>query len=524
MPVSLRALSYSTPDDVRLFDNLDLSFGSGRTGLVGRNGAGKSTLLRLIAGELAPAAGEVIRAGAVRLLRQALASPAGATVADAFGASAALGTLARLEAGEGTLEDAADADWTLPSRIEAALADVGLSGFDLARPVATLSGGQRTRLDLAALVLDAPDTILLDEPTNNLDRDGRLAVAELLRRWRGTAVVASHDRELLRHMDRIVEISALGVRVYGGGFDLYAERKAEERALAAQNLATAERNLRSVDRQIQSARETKQKRDSAGARAAARGGAPRIVLGAMERRAEASRGKASHLAERQREAASEALEEARTQVERVRLLQLDLPGAIVPGGRKLLTFEAVSGGYDAAAPVVRDLSLEIVGPERVALVGTNGSGKTTVLRLATGALRPLSGQVRRHVPAAMLDQHVAILDPAETILANFRRINPGDNDNACRAALARFLFRNDAALRIVDSLSGGERLRAGLACVLGGSTPPGLLILDEPTNHLDLDSIAAIESGLATYDGALLIVSHDEDFLNAIGVERRVGL
>jgi ATPase subunit of ABC transporter with duplicated ATPase domains len=524
MPVSLRALSYSAPDDRRLFDVIDLSFGDGRTGLVGRNGAGKSTLLRLITGELVPASGEVIRTGAVRLLRQAVAPPDGAVIADAFGASAELARLDRLEVGEGSLDDAAEADWTLPSRIEAALADVGLAGLDLERPIATLSGGQRTRLDLAALVLDAPETIMLDEPTNNLDRDGRRAVADLLRRWRGTAIVASHDRELLRHMDRIIEISGLGVRVYGGGFDLYAERKAEERALAEQGLATAERNLRNVERQIQSARETKQKRDAAGTRAGAKGGMPKIVLGAMERRAEQSAGKASHLAARQREAASEALEEARVQVERVRLLHLDLPGAAVSSSRKVLAFNDVTGGHDPAAPVIRHLSFEIVGPERVALTGPNGSGKTTLLRLATGAVEPFSGHIRRGVPIAMLDQHVEILDPAETILANFRRLNPGDLDNACRAALARFLFRNDAALRTVDTLSGGERLRAGLACVLGGARPPGLLILDEPTNHLDLDSIAAIESGLAAHTGALLVVSHDEDFLDAIGVERWVEL
>ncbi|MCC6921435.1 MAG: ABC-F family ATP-binding cassette domain-containing protein [Alphaproteobacteria bacterium] len=524
MPVSLRALSYTTPDDTRLFDALDLSFGAERTGLVGRNGAGKSTLLRLIAGELQPASGEILRAGEVRLLRQAVAVPGEMTVADAFGAREALARLARLEAGEGSLDDAGEADWALPARLDDALAAVGLEGMEQERRVTTLSGGQRTRLDLAALTFDAPDTILLDEPTNNLDREGRYAVAELLRGWRGTAIVASHDRELLRHMDRIVEISGLGVRIYGGGFDLYAERKAEERALAAQSLATAERNLRSVDRQIQSAREKKQKRDAAGAQRAARGGAPRILLGAMKRRAEVSAGKGSDLAERQRGEAAEALEAARARVERIRQLHVDLPGAAVANGRKVLAFDRVTAGYDTAAPVVRDLSFEIVGPERVALTGPNGSGKTTVLRLVTGALQPMAGDVRRGVPVAMLDQHVEILDASETILANFRRLNPGDTDNACRAALARFLFRNEAALRVVATLSGGERLRAGLACVLGGTKPPGLLILDEPTNHLDLDSIAAIESGLAAYDGALLVVSHDDDFLDAIGVERRIAL
>ena len=147
-----------------------------------------------------------------------------------------------------------------------------------------------------------------------------------------------------------------------------------------------------------------------------------------------------------------------------------------------------------------------------------------MLRLATGALKPVSGRVALNVSAAMLDQDVKLLDPGATIRDNFRRLNPADSENACRAALARFLFRADAALKRVDTLSGGEKLRAGLACVLGGSAVPGLVILDEPTNHLDLDSIAAIEAGLNAYDGALLVVSHDADFLAAIGVTRRIAL
>lgn len=524
MSVSLNALSYATPDGTALFDDLTLAFGPGRTGLVGRNGAGKSTLLRLIAGELTPSAGTVSADGGVRLLRQAVQPPEGQTVAGVFGAEAALARLARLEAGDGSLDDAGDADWTLPARLDEALAAMGLTGIAPDRRVATLSGGQRTRLDCAALIFDAPETILLDEPTNNLDAEGRRAVAELLRRWRGTAIIASHDRALLRGVDRIVELSSLGARVYGGDYDLYAARKAEERALAAEALAIAERRVKLVDRDIQAAREAKAKRDARGAKSAAKGGAPRILLGAMERRAQESSGKGQILADRQRAEAAGSLEAARAEIERVRAMRVDVPGADVATTRRVLAFDRVTGGPDAARPVIRDFSFVIVGPERVALVGPNGAGKTSVLRLATGDLQPVSGTIMRGVAIAMLDQHVSRLDPALSIAACFRDLNPEDTENACRAALARFAFRNDAALRLVGTLSGGERLRAGLACTLGGSRPPGLLILDEPTNHLDLDAIAAIEAGLAAYDGALLVVSHDEDFLAAIGATRRITL
>ena len=205
-------------------------------------------------------------------------------------------------------------------------------------------------------------------------------------------------------------------------------------------------------------------------------------------------------------------------------LTVSLPPTGLPIGREVLTLDDVTAGYVTDRPVLTGLSLRIAGPERVAITGPNGSGKTTLLAVITGALTPASGLVRRAVPFAMLDQQVAVLDPALSIRDNFRRLHPDVDENACRAALARFMFRADAALQIVGDLSGGQRLRAGLACVLGGLTPPPLLILDEPTNHLDIDSIEAVEAGLRAYDGALLVVSHDEAFLEAVHIERRIEL
>lgn len=522
--LSFHAVSCATPDGTSLFDTIDLSFSAERTGVVGRNGSGKSTLLRLATGELAPLSGTVTRAGTIRVLRQELAAGPEETVAGAFGVAAELAQLRRALAGEGSADDVAEADWTLEERLAEALAAVGLAGMEPERPLSSLSGGQRTRIALAALTFDSPDMILLDEPTNNLDADGRALVGRLLAQWRGGAMVVSHDRALLRQMDRIVELSSLGAKVYGGSWNLYAERKAEELANAEAALASAERQAKLTEQKIQLASERKARRDAAGQKARARGGQAPILLDAQKERAEQSGGRGGNLAARQRAEATAALDEARANVERARNLSFALPGAGLPAGRAVLAFDHVTGGYDPQRPVVRDVSFSIVGPERVAVTGPNGSGKTTVLRLAAGDLAPLSGTVVPHVPFAMLDQHVRLLDPDQTLVDNFRRINPQDNDNTCRAALARFLFRADEALKTPAELSGGEKLRAGLACVLGGSTPPALLILDEPTNHLDLHSVAAIESALERYDGALLVVSHDEDFLENLGIGRRIAL
>src|SRR5690606_17286323 len=193
-------------------------------------------------------------------------------------------------------------------------------------------------------------------------------------------------------------------------------------------------------------------------------------------------------------------------------------------GKTVLRVEQVTTGYAPDRPILSDVSFTITGPERIAITGPNGSGKTTLLSLVTGALQPWRGSVRLTASFAMLDQRVSLLDPAHSIRDNYLRLNPQSDENACRAALARFMFRADAALQIVSTLSGGQMLRAGLACTLSGPTPPQLLILDEPTNHLDIDSIEAVEAGLRAYDGALLVVSHDEAFLENINIERRLEL
>ena len=522
--VTLDGLSYRTPDGRTLFEDLNLTVGAERTGLVGRNGVGKSTLIRLILGELTPTGGSLAVRGSVGVLRQALAPPPGAKVADALGLAEPLARLARIAAGHGSEADFADADWMLEARLGEALAQVGLADLEVERDAGSLSGGQTTRAALAGLIAAEPDLILLDEPTNNLDVEARRLVADVLAGWKGGAIVVSHDRGLLRQMDRIVELSSLGAKVYGGDFDLYAARKAEEEAAAARDLESAERAAARVEREVQAAKERKARRDAAGKRFAAKGSEPKILLGAMAERAENSGGKGAQLAERQRASAAADLAEAEARVERPRSLGFELPPSGLAAGKGVLAFEAVDFAYPGEAPLLRGLSFRMTGPERVAVTGPNGSGKSTLIRLAMGELEPTEGRVVRGAATAFLDQKTAMLREEETLVEAFKRLNPSAGDNAAYTVLARFLFRNVAAQKRVLSLSGGERLRAALACVLMAEQPPQLLILDEPTNHLDLDSIAAIEAALGGYDGALMVVSHDRDFLAAVGVDREIGL
>jgi ATPase subunit of ABC transporter with duplicated ATPase domains len=519
--VTLDSLSLSTPDGRPLFSDLTLSFGRQRTALVGRNGCGKSTLLRALAGEVAPAAGSIARTGSVALLRQDWPDDT-ISIAAALDVAGALAMLRRIEAGEGDADDFAAADWTLEERIDGALAELGLSGLDLDRPLASLSGGQRTRIAIARAAIAAPDLLLLDEPTNNLDVEGSAAIAALIAGWKGGVVVASHDRALLETMGRIVELTPIGCRSVEGGWSDFVALRDAERERAAEALDRAEAGLRLAERGAQEQREKKARRDKVGRAFGASGSVPRIVAGMMKERAEGSGAREGEIARRLIGEAEAARSTARERVEIVTPLRIDLPPSGLSSSRELLRIEdaVIVRGDRRIGP----LSLTIRGPERVALTGANGTGKTSLLLLAAGAIEPAGGTVTRSDRIALLDQHVGLLDRGATILANLRALNPELGENEAYAALARFAFRNQAALRIVGTLSGGERLRAGLACALSAARPPQLLLLDEPTNHLDLDSIEMLEAALRGYDGALLVVSHDPAFLEAIGIDREIVL
>ena len=521
-------LTYALADGRTLFDDLTLSFGRERTGLIGPNGSGKTTLLRLLAGELRPIGGRVLRGGTLAVLPQEFRPPPGAPLSRLLGVEERLAALDRLERGDASVRDLeiVGDDWDLPERAAAALAEFDLDHLPLDRAVGAISGGEATRVFLAALVLGAADHLLLDEPTNHLDASGRALLYGFVERWRGGIICVSHDRALLRRMDRIVELSSLGVRVYGGSYDHYRERRDADDRAAADELSSARAALRSSERAVRQLKERQARRSAKGGRDARDANVPRILLGARKNQAEATSSRLQSTSERRIDEQRRRVTSARMAVEEGEGPRFDLPSTELPAGRLVLELEDIRVQLGSGRPQLDGVSLRIVGPERVAVVGPNGSGKTTLIRVAMGALVPEGGQVRR-LPGAeigFLDQHGAEMDPALSVLGNFRGYHPDMPMTAARYALARFLFSDEGALQEVGTLSGGQRLRASLAVVLGGERPPSLLILDEPTNHLDLDALEALEGALREYDGALLVVSHDEEFLDAVGVEQTLRL
>lgn len=431
--LTLDQLSLATPTGRILFSDLSLNVGRERVGVVGRNGSGKSSLLRAILGEQVIQSGAIALSGTVGILRQSV-EPDSGTAAEALGVADRLARLDRIEAGVASAADLAEAEWTLPQRLDEAIAAAGLPPVDLARPVMSFSGGERTRIAIAGLLLDPPDLLLLDEPTNNLDGDGRCAVAALLADWRGGALVVSHDRTLLETMDRIVALSPIGITIHGGGWSSWAIERDAARAQAEAQLERSNRQTRHAQRAIQVGRERQARRNRAGRAYAASGSAPKILMGRQRERAENSAGRGQNLLEQRVESMVAAQESARAKVEVVTPITMEIPPSRLSSHRLVLSFQDVCWNADKRK-IIDQLSFELRGPERVAITGRNGAGKSTILRLAAGLIAPQSGRIQRQVPLAMLDQDVALLHQKTTLIENMRRLNPLLDENRARASL-----------------------------------------------------------------------------------------
>lgn len=523
--LSFHDVTHTWPDGTTVLHDVDLGLGPGVHGLVGSNGSGKSTLLALAAGRLQPTHGAVVVHGDVAELRQdPLADTrderAPATVADVLGIAPTIAALRAIEDGstEPAHYDVVGDRWDVEDRAAAWLARLRL-GVDLDRDVAGLSGGELVLLRTAALLLDDPDVLLLDEPSNNLDGRARGLLVEILASFSGLVLVASHDRALLEAADSITEVHAGSVRTVTGGWSAFEEHLESEQEAARRAVRDANADVRRQERDLAAARIALDRRARTARKAEREKRVPKIVAHGRRMQAQVSAGRFRGEHEGEVERARERLDEAEQAVRDDREVRLDLPGTRVPGSRDVLVLD------DVVLPHVgTHVDLHLRGPERVGLVGANGSGKTTLLRVALGDLEPTSGTARLSVPAAHLTQRITLPDESASILENVRMRAPDVSPHDVRAQLARLLFRGRAADRVVSTLSGGERLRAALACLLLADPAPQLVVLDEPTNDLDVVSIGHLVQALRSFEGALLVVSHDEHFLDDLQLDRRVDL
>ncbi|WP_206310692.1 ABC-F family ATP-binding cassette domain-containing protein [Streptomyces sp. A1547] len=516
--ITCSALSFDWPDGTPVFEGFDLAVGPGRTGLIGLNGCGKSTLLKLVAGELTPSDGQLSVAGTIGHLPQSVTLDTALRVDEALGIRAVRTALHAIEAGEATEANFATVgdDWDVEERALALLDQLGLARIGLDRTVGELSGGECVLLRLAALLLARPDVLLLDEPTNNLDLRARRRLYAAVESWSGVLLLVSHDRELLERVDQIADLHDGEVRWYGGNFTAYEEQLAAEQDAAERMVRVAEADVQRQKRELSDAHMKLARRKRYGQKMYDSKREPKIVMGARKRAAQESAGKHRIMHTAKLAQAKERLDQAVEAVRDDDEIRIKLPATQVPPGRRVLTLSDVHLVHGARAAG----EWELRGPERIALVGRNGSGKTTLLRTIAGLLAPASGEALTHVPTRFLPQRLDVLDESRSVVENVARFAPQASNNLIRARLAHFLFRGARADRPAGTLSGGERFRAALAALLLAEPAPQLLMLDEPTNNLDLASVRQLAGALESYEGALLVASHDVPFLESIGITR----
>lgn len=518
----LEGLSYVLPDGRTLFSDLDETFDHRPTGLVGRNGVGKSVLAQILAGQLLPTHGRCLRTGSVRYLAQQVSPPGNATVASLAGVQHTLDALTRIEAGSTAPDDfdAVGGDWDVRQRLQQALERNGLSHLDAGTTADTLSGGEAMRVALVGAMLSDADFLILDEPSNHLDRPARQALIEQLRQWPRGLLVLSHDRALLDTMQRIVELSSLGLRSYGGNYSFYAQCRTDERQHAIEQLEQRKLDRKRQQQSMRDQRERQERRQARGSREGKTANQARILLGGQKARSEVSAGKL-----RQQQAASQAdldqrVREAARQVEDEACITLHAVPVAQAAHRRVAELDAVALPFVAGA--TRSISLVVTGQQRVGVVGPNGCGKSTLLKTLAGQLAPLAGVCRCAAETVYLDQQMANLDPERSVLTQMQAANGTAAEGNLRMMLAHLGLDAQKIIAPSGALSGGERLKAALACTLYADPPPQLLLLDEPSNHLDLPSTQALEAMLGSYQGALVVVSHDDAFMGGLALTDRL--
>ncbi|WP_175926415.1 ABC-F family ATP-binding cassette domain-containing protein [Burkholderia cepacia] len=519
--VALHHVSFRFDDGVTLFDSLDLSIDRTPTGIVGRNGIGKSQLAQLIAGRCAPSTGTIERHTPVVYVAQqhddgnAAANPR--TVSQVAALDAPLGALARLADGRAEPHDfdLIGDRWDLAERLRAALDAAGLHDVRADTPAHALSGGQRARVALIGALLSGAGLLVLDEPTNHLDAPGRAWLRAALDGWRGGLVIVSHDRALLADVQRIVELTPQGVRSYGGNYAFYRAQRDADQDAAQATLDNARAERGRARRRLEQEHDTIQRHAAASLRDAK---TANLSSGAKQSRKGAARNIMGQVRRHQNDfkaTLDERVQQAAARVEADAPVLVSLPGTEVSARRQLFTLERARLPWLVASDT-DGITWSASGPVRIALTGPNGCGKSTLLRMLAGELTPRSGACTTHVSAAYLDQRLALLDPERSIVEQLGLLDTPLAEGELRSRLALLQLDAARATQPARQLSGGERLKAALACALWRGTPAQLLLLDEPTNHLDLESVRAIEAALAGFPGAIVVASHDTAFLAAL--------
>ncbi len=527
--LTLQNITYLHPNKDLLFDNLHLTVNRhDKIALIGANGSGKSTLLNLIAGTLQPADGQLKVADTPYYVPQIFGQYNHLTIAQALQVEDKLNALKETLSGNVTESNLTvlNDDWGIEERCNEALNDWQLAAFDLTQKMGTLSGGQKTKVFLAGISIHQPRFILLDEPSNHLDTSGRQLLYNFIQTTSATLMVVSHDRNLLNLLDTVCELDHRGITVYGGNYDFYAAQKELETDALNQEVKDREKALRKAREKERETLERQQKLDARGKKKQEKAGIPTIMLNTLRNNAEKSTSKMKNVHTEKINGISNALQTLRAALPDLDKMKFGFHNSTLHKGKIIFKATGVNVAYDGRLLWNDSLTVQITSGERIALKGLNGSGKTTLIHLMLGKLTPQSGTVyRADTQAVYMDQDYSLIDDRLTVYEQARHFNTSAlQEHEIKIRLNRFLFSKEDWDKPCVTLSGGEKMRLTLCCLTISRQSPDLIILDEPTNNLDIPNITLLTAAISEYQGTLLVVSHDDYFLEQLHIERIIAL
>lgn len=525
MSIDVQQLSYIHADKEPLFRQISFSVSQGqKIALIGDNGSGKSTLLEIIKKNIVATSGEVVCSCEPYYVPQHIGQHNDYTIAQALRIDEKCRALHAILAGETTAGHftTLDDDWEVEEKAIAALADWGLSGLSLNQKLANLSGGEKTRVFLAGINIYNPDIILLDEPTNHLDHQSRKQLYDLIRTSTASMIIISHDRTLLNLLSPIYELDKNGITCYGGNYDFYKTQKEQTLNALYSKLDDKEKELRMARKLAREVAERKQKQDVRGEKNNARKRISRMAMNTLRDKAEKSSSKLKNVHSDKSESISESIREIRTTIPNTKEMKIDFNTSFLHSGKTLVTAQEINYSYPHSCPIWNPpLSFQIKSGERILIKGCNGSGKSTLLKLITGALQSQSGIFTScdfsHV---YLDQEYSMIQNHRSVLEQVEQYNATLYEHEIKIILNRFLFSKESWHKKCVKLSGGEKMKLSLCCLMVSAQTPDMIILDEPTNNIDIQNIEILTSTIREYKGTLLVVSHDEYFIEQIQVRK----
>lgn len=525
--LTLNNLSYIHPNGALLFESITLAINQqDKVALIGNNGVGKSTLLKIIAGGLTPSSGVVVTSSKPYYVPQHFGQFNNLTIAQSLRIDEKLSALKAITDGHGTETDLGllNDDWLLEERCDEALAAWKLEGLDLNSRMDRLSGGQKTKVFLAGTAIHQPAIVLLDEPSNHLDDAGRTILYDYIKSTTSTLVVVSHDKSLLDLLNPVCELSKRGIMTYGGNYEFYAAQKEIEANAMNDDLKSKEKALRKAREIERESLERKQKLDARGKRKQAKAGLPRISMNTFKNKAEKSTSKIKDVHNEKIEAISEDLSKIRKELPVTGEMKIDLDNSKLHIGKRLIDAKEINAGYSSRKLWRNPLTFSINSGERIVIKGNNGSGKTTLIKIILGKMEPTAGTIgRAEFKAVYIDQDYTTIDNRLTVYGQVQQFNDSNMpEHELKIRLNRFLFSKEYWDRPCSALSGGEKMRLTLCCIIVRSQAPDIIVLDEPTNNLDMHNIRILINAIHSYQGTLIAVSHDRHFLEQVNIQREI--